>query len=793
MLLHILKKDLKRKRSMNVILLLFIIMAAAFLASSVSNLITIQGAVDSFLKMAVTPDFITIALGQEGKGEIDTFLENCAYVAEYQALDCYTVMEDEIEIVSCAENPGVHKYERNSTVCVETVPDHFMKVFDLEGRLFTLKEGEIAIPKIQAELNHLRTGDILKLSCGDKQKEFTIKLIVKDAVFGTQFMGFKRLFISDQDYEWLYGDSNIVHTFLYGVDYVNKDDFMNEFNQGNFKAISSVDGATIEMCYVFDMLMAGILLAVSICLILIAFLVLRFTIVFTLQEDYKEIGVMKAIGITDRGIKGIYLLKYFAIALFGSAIGLILSFPFEKLLLFRTMANLVVQDVENRAEINLLCAAAVIFVVLLFCYSTTGKVKKFTAIDAIRNGGNGERFTKGSLFFLHKRRRMPPFVYLACNDVLSNVKRYLVLTVIFCMGTLLILLPLKAIHTLKDKSIIRSFQFQPASAFIDTGNLEKNILEKDDRRLIAELEQIRDALKARGVEAKVWMEKEYAVSCYGSDPEKLCNYYTSQSIGKEEEDYDLTQGKFPVFSNEIAVTEKTAKELGVGIGDYVYYQYPDREEAFLVTGLYQSMMNMGNGFRVSRKAVLQNQYLSGLFAIQVEPEKPMEEKELKALLCKIYPDYKISTSSEYISRMIGGVLDQMDAMKILLSGVVLSINLLITVLMMKTLITRERGEIAILKSIGFSDKTLKGWQSMRILLVLGAAVLLGTLLSGPLSRMVLGPIFGMMGAPSMKLVTRPFEAYVVYPAVMIAVTGTAAYLCAGSIKKVELKEINTVE
>lgn len=793
MLLHILKKDLKRKRSMNVILLLFVIMASAFLASSVSNLITITGAVESFLKMAETPDFIIIALGETEESDIDVFLKDCEYVTEYQVIDCHTILEDEIEIVSCADSPGRTKYEKGNTVCVEKVPDHLMKVFDQEGKTFALQEGEIAIPKLQAEANNLQVGDVLKLSCGDQQMEFTIRLIVKDAVFGTQFMGFKRLFVSDQDYERLYGGSGIVHTLLYGINYTDKNAFMTEFNQENFQVVSSVGGDTIKMCYVFDMLIAGILFVVSICLILIAFLVLRFTIVFTLQEDYKEIGVMKAIGISDMGIKGIYLLKYFAIALFGSAAGLLLSFPFEKLLLFQTMQNLVVQDIKSKWEINLLCAAAVIFVVVLFCYSTTGKVKKFSAIEAIRSGGNGERFTRKSLLRLYKTRRMPPFIYLACNDVLSNAKRYLVLIVIFCIGTLLLLIPLKATHTLKDKNIIRSFNMQPASAFLNTGNIEKYILEKDDTLLISDLNRIRDALKAQGVEAEVWLEKEYVVSCYGQDPEKLCNYYTTQLIGKEEEDYDLTEGKLPVYANEIMVTEKTSQELGVGIGDYIYYQYPDREEAFLITGLYQSMMNMGNGFRVSQKAAFPNQYLGGLFDIQVEPVDEMAEEELKELIRRTFPAYKINTGSEFVSSMIGGVLDQLDSLQMLLSGVVLSINVLITVLMMKTLITKERGEIAILKSIGFSDKTIKGWQSMRILIVLAAAVFFGTLLSGPLSHLTLGPIFGMMGAPRIKLITRPFEAYIVYPVIMLIVTGVSAYFCASSIRKVELKEINRVE
>lgn len=31
----------------------------------------------------------------------------------------------------------------------------------------------------------------------------------------------------------------------------------------------------------------------------VLFLILRFTIIFTLQDDFKEIGVMKAIGLKD--------------------------------------------------------------------------------------------------------------------------------------------------------------------------------------------------------------------------------------------------------------------------------------------------------------------------------------------------------------------------------------------------------------------------------------------------------------------------------------------------------------
>ena len=57
---------------------------------------------------------------------------------------------------------------------------------------------------------------------------------------------------------------------------------------------------TLFLVTLTTIVIAAILIIVSVCLILISFLVLRFTIVFTLQEDFKEIGIMKAIGIRDK-------------------------------------------------------------------------------------------------------------------------------------------------------------------------------------------------------------------------------------------------------------------------------------------------------------------------------------------------------------------------------------------------------------------------------------------------------------------------------------------------------------
>lgn len=73
MFFRILKKDLKRKKTMNIILLLFIILAAMFLSSSVDNLVAVNGAIDHFISISKTPDFFAVALTDGITDEIADF------------------------------------------------------------------------------------------------------------------------------------------------------------------------------------------------------------------------------------------------------------------------------------------------------------------------------------------------------------------------------------------------------------------------------------------------------------------------------------------------------------------------------------------------------------------------------------------------------------------------------------------------------------------------------------------------------------------------------------------------
>ena len=67
MYLNILKKDLKRKKTMNIILLIFITLAVMFVSSSGNNFTSIFTALDSYMDSAGVPDYFIGTKGTAGK------------------------------------------------------------------------------------------------------------------------------------------------------------------------------------------------------------------------------------------------------------------------------------------------------------------------------------------------------------------------------------------------------------------------------------------------------------------------------------------------------------------------------------------------------------------------------------------------------------------------------------------------------------------------------------------------------------------------------------------------------
>ena len=502
---------------------------------------------------------------------------------------------------------------------------------------------------------------------------------------------------------------------------------------------------------------------------------------------------MKAIGIKNGAIRGLYIVKYLALSVMGTAIGLCLSFPFEKTMISGISDKIIISG-EDNFFINIAAAVLAGAAVVLFSYFCTRRIRKISPLDAIRSGETGERFGKKSLLRL-SGSHIPTVLFMSLNDILSGMKNYVSMIIIFILGTLLVIIPVNTINTLRSDNLLTALNMVKRDHIISMEILF-NPNENNAAKIERQFSQVREMFAENGIETDVFQEIMFRSTLRMGD--RLTNSITFQGKGEVTADmYVYLYGTPPQNVHEVALTYLTAGQIGADIGDEVEIKTGDKWETFTVTAITHSMNNMGEGIRFHQDTELDYSYAAGSFGIQVNyTDKPdasaMEER--KRLIKELYPDSKIFTPGEYISYMIGGaVTDQIESMKTLILSIILGINALVAVLMVKSFVTKEKGDIALMKAIGFGNASLTVWQTLRIGIVLTVSVLIGASLSSPLSTLIITPIFRMMGAYSIEYDIRGIEVYIVYPLIVLAVTSLAAFISAQGLRKISSAEISNNE
>lgn len=783
MYLQILKKDLKRKKTMNVILLIFIILAAMFMASSINNLVSVMNALDNFLEKAGIPDYAVCFSDENAVEEFESFAKSNQY--DYSIMEMLQVDHKDIKI-------DAKEFDYSNTVTLSSLYNS-TKVFDSRDKeITTVNDGEIYVTAalFYDDKYGLKEGDTVSVTVNGKTKEFILKGCIKDALFGSTMIGMTRILISENDLAYLKTDSP---GMMYFANIFTDDDgYEEKYNSLTLSSIFNIDKNGVKTMYIMDMITAAVMLIVSVCLILISVVILRFTIHFTMREEFREIGVMKAIGIHNRKIRKLYIVKYFAISLVGAGIGLILSIPFGYMLIFQFSKKIIMSN-EKLYILNIICAFMTAAVVVMFCYFCTRKIKYFSPIDAIRNGENGERYQRKSIISLGKTR-LAPVAFMAVNDIFSGLRRFLMMILIFTLGLLLIIIPLNTINTIQSDHLISWFNMAECDHVINNEFIFTS--DQDNKKTIDDRNnEVKELLLKNNIKAGVYTETVFRMSI--SYDGKTTSSLTFQGSGDVTTDmYTYLRGTAPQNPDEIAVTQLIADKIGADIGDIVEIKNGEQTKQYMITAIYQSMNNMGEGIRFHQEEEIDYRYIFGSFGIQIKYYDEPDNTELnrrKDLLQESYPEREVYTAGEYIDYMIGDVSTQLNDIKQMILLVVLCINILVTVLMVKSFITREKGEIAMLKAIGFKNSALIAWQTLRIGIVLLISIVLGVLLSTPLSKVTIEPIFKIMGAYSIAFEIVPIDVYVIYPLIVFCVTVLAGMLAALQIRKISASETANVE
>ena len=112
-------------------------------------------------------------------------------------------------------------------------------------------------------------------------------------------------------------------------------------------------------------------------------------------------------------------------------------------------------------------------------------------------------------------------------------------------------------------------------------------------------------------------------------------------------------------------------------------------------------MQLGKSARLNSKIDLKDTLLMLNYWASIYFDTTMEEKEILTQFQKEFPELNWSTSQMIVDVNVGGIQGTMKSMLLPITLMLSLLIMLITILMEQLFIFREKGEIAMLKSIGF--------------------------------------------------------------------------------------------
>ncbi len=747
---RIIRNDILRNKAITLTTMVFVAAAAMLVSLAAILIINLSGAIDTLMTRAKTPHFMQMHSGKMDTGQLAAFAAQNGDVAEFQVLEFINV--DGARIVF--EKSSLADSVQDNGFSVQS--EKFDYLLDLDGNMIRVSDGEIYVPICYMQDGSTKVGDTVEVF----GREFIVGGFLRDSLMNSLLASSKRFLVSRNDFMGIGELGNVEYLIEFRLKDISA---LGAFETAYTSAGLDANGPTLTyplfktMNAISDGLMIAVILLVSVLVVMIAFMCIRFTLLAKIEEDYREIGVMKAIGLRVSDIKKIYLAKYAAIAAVGSLLGYTLSFVFRDMLLENI--RLYMGESENASFALLFGIIGVLLVFLAIMAYVNGVLKRFQKIspaEAVRFGISQEKSAGTRLFRLSRNRLLGTNVFLGIRDVLARKGLYATMLAVLVISAFIIIVPQNLYNTISSKGFIAYMGIGQSDLRVDIQQTD-NVSEK--------AAEIAAAMEADSTISKyvVLVTKTFRVKMEDGSEEQIKVELGDHSIFP----IKYAEGGAPATGDEIALSVLNARELDKKVGDGITLTIDGQEKNLTVCGIYSDVTNGGK----TAKAVFADPSADIMWSvISAELSAKSLIREKTAEYAERFGFAKVSDIDEYVVQTFGSTINSVRKASQAAVGVALSITILVTLLFMRMLVVKDRYSIAVMKAFGFTNSDITAQFVSRSVFVLLIGIVLGTLLANTLGEALAGVVIASFGASSFEFVVDPLAAYLVCPLLMVVST-----------------------
>jgi len=411
----------------------------------------------------------------------------------------------------------------------------------------------------------------------------------------------------------------------------------------------------------------GLLLVFAIFGIIVTLTITSSVVNSAIKTDYKMIGMLKAQGFTNRNVITVYVIQFMLITCVAIPIGLFAGY-FITQLVFKDLISAI--GAVN-FDISWFLPVIVTFItfiigILIITYRTASQAGQIQPVTAIRFGGPPQRSFAGSkfsLFTLRPNSKLP--VFLGLRMLMSNKKRAFLMFI-----GLLFVVFVQILYTNVDNSILNLDDNRPSWGYTNTDifiNATTPLEENEEdifKEYLEDDERVKEVVKM-GVYGANLPASE------GKAPQTFVGFIYDDEL--EKLGLVNLEGRHPVFETEISIGINSSKELNKGLGDTLEIFMEGQLVPFTITGIYQHLSNLSEGFKMRIEGVQELNPLYQLRRYNVILYEGEDQEAFREELLETYGStYKIRTDSEsqtQLKNIINGIKNVFVLVAILFLGV----------------------------------------------------------------------------------------------------------------------------
>ncbi|WP_090444297.1 ABC transporter permease [Natronincola peptidivorans] len=777
----IVKNDFKRNKVINLALLLFMMFSAGLAVSSVIMGVQTFTSISELYEKAQPPHFLQMHKGEINQEKIDAFMSDYEGITYWQTITMINVHGESLTVVGNKDTYnlfdcrlGIGLVKQNETKDLLLNSKHEKVIID---------EGEIGIPVLLKEMYGMEIGDHVILTHNDVQKKFVIKEFILDSQMNSPMVSSTRILLSHEDFDMLKGQVG-EKEYLIEAYFTNSKE-ASDFQTAYENAGLPQNGQAVTYAMIFllsaitDITTVFVLLLVSILLIIVSFICVKFTIMAALEEEFTEIGTMKAIGLPFADIRDIYLNKYRILAMVGVIIGYILALSTSSI--FTNHIRTTFGNIRMSPAVVILSLVVGCFVFLLinyYCKKVLKKIKKVTVVDALVRGKGFDKDNGHIKDGLYKSKKLPVNWLMAIREVFYKFKNWIIVFAVVLIAVLMIMVPVNLMNTFEVPEFITYMGSSLEDILIEVENGEN--LETNYGRVIQVLES--DA----GIESYYEYRRVRVQTTDAEDELKNLHIDSGDNSGNQ---LKYISGKAPDEENEIAISYLNANEIGKDAGDTIVLFYDDKEKEFVISGIYQDVTS--GGYTAKSKYDF-SELTSEKYSFSVNLKDNIEvEKKADEWSEIIGPGVTVDPMEAFINQTLGGVVKQLKTIVSLIVIIGACLVMLITVLFLKLRLAKDLSEIAVLKAIGFSELDIKKQYLIKIGCISIAGILAGIILTDVLGEKIVNLVLSIsgLGVKKVELIVDPLVQYILVPLLLLTLMLLATWIVLRTIKRYNIISI----